>query len=460
MNEIIILHTNDIHGRDQGLSRIASLIEQIKAAHPHTPVLYFDLGDSEEYTHRLSSLTKGSAMHRLLEAAGCQAVVVGNAMLVRFGSSAVEMNAEAVRYPHLLANIFLPENQQLPGTIPHTILLIDQYKLGLIGVSAFMDGYERFHQLKAIDPLECIQKNAATLRELGAQNIIVLSHMGLEEDRRLAHELEGQVSLILGGHSHTRLPEGEWVGDVLIAQAGQYAEHLGRVDLEWQGGRWVSQTARLLPIDDSIPPSPAVTSMLKTIEDELVTYLGEVICRLPRLFDYATDRECLAGNLMADALRWGAKAELGLVVPGPVFNGDLPAGDLTRERLWSLCHSPGNPGEVKLPGKHLADLIQRGLDPELAADRHPGLRGQARGFVHLSGAEIINGQVIHQGQPLQPDRIYHVAASDFEFEPVWGYTHEEWALEVSYDTSVIMRDVLDDYLRGSPDLAIRTGRSG
>ena len=43
----IILHTNDIHGRVEGLSRIATLIEQIRAEKPDVPVLYFDLGDSE-----------------------------------------------------------------------------------------------------------------------------------------------------------------------------------------------------------------------------------------------------------------------------------------------------------------------------------------------------------------------------------------------------------------------------
>jgi 2',3'-cyclic-nucleotide 2'-phosphodiesterase (5'-nucleotidase family) len=196
----------------------------------------------------------------------------------------------------------------------------------------------------------------------------------------------------------------------------------------------------------------------KTIEAELQTYLGEVICRLPQAFDYTTDRECLAGNLMADALRWHAKADIGLVVPGPVFNKDLPSGDLTRERLWSICHSPGNPGQVKLPGSQLETLIQRGQDQDLAADRHPALRGQERGLMHLSGAEIIDGVVYIQNNPLQPNRIYHVAASDFEFEPVWGYTLEDWGVDPSYDMSAVMRDVLLDYLSGTPDLAIRLGR--
>ena len=71
MQSLIILHTNDIHGRVEGLARIATLVEQIRQGQPDTPVLYVDCGDSEETANRLSNLTKGVAMHRLLSAAGC-----------------------------------------------------------------------------------------------------------------------------------------------------------------------------------------------------------------------------------------------------------------------------------------------------------------------------------------------------------------------------------------------------
>ncbi len=66
MQRFIILHTNDLHGRIEGLTRIATLIDQIREANPDIAVLYFDAGDSEEHSARLSNLTKGIAMYRLL----------------------------------------------------------------------------------------------------------------------------------------------------------------------------------------------------------------------------------------------------------------------------------------------------------------------------------------------------------------------------------------------------------
>jgi 2',3'-cyclic-nucleotide 2'-phosphodiesterase (5'-nucleotidase family) len=47
-SSLIILHTNDIHGRVEGLARVTTLVQQIRADNPGTPVLYFDLGDVEE----------------------------------------------------------------------------------------------------------------------------------------------------------------------------------------------------------------------------------------------------------------------------------------------------------------------------------------------------------------------------------------------------------------------------
>jgi 2',3'-cyclic-nucleotide 2'-phosphodiesterase (5'-nucleotidase family) len=40
MQRLIILHTNDIHGRVEGLAGVATLVEQIRAENPRVPVLF------------------------------------------------------------------------------------------------------------------------------------------------------------------------------------------------------------------------------------------------------------------------------------------------------------------------------------------------------------------------------------------------------------------------------------
>ena len=62
--------------------------------------------------------------------------------------------------------------------------------------------------------------------------MVALTHIGYPQDRKLAEAVPG-IDLIIGGHSHTRLPEGERVGNTLIVQTGCFGHHVGRVDLRF-----------------------------------------------------------------------------------------------------------------------------------------------------------------------------------------------------------------------------------
>lgn len=463
MTKITILHTNDIHGRIEGLVRIATLVSQIRAANEDGSVLFFDIGDSEEYAIRLSSLTKGIAMHRLLASAGCDATAVGNAILSRYGPKAVTGECAATAYPHLAANICRSDGRMIPGTRQSVMLEAGGMRLGLVGVTAEQqetNNYERFFDLKMLPALAAIQQEITALREAGAQAVILLSHMGLKADREMAGALQGELGLILGGHSHDLLPEGERIGEVLIAQTGQYAEHLGCVELEWDGYRLLPISASALPVDKTINPSPQVQAVVEQIEREVQEHLSEIICHLPQPLDYAVDRECGMGNLLADALCFRYQADIAVAVVGPQFIAGLPAGPLRRETLWSSCPSTGNPGLMSMTGDQLSALVQRGLDAAFAADKHPAMRGRARGLIHLSGAQMRDHQLIIQGEPVEAEREYRVAASDFELEPFWGYVSEAWQLQPKYEVDVILREVLDDYLRVQDAISVEMNRLG
>ena len=111
-----LLHTNDIHGRIEGLARVATLVERVREETSHR-VIYVDAGDVEEATTRLSNLTKGVAMHRLLSAAGCEVAVVGNATWLRYGPQVIAEQARAASYPLLLANLAPVEGVQATALV-------------------------------------------------------------------------------------------------------------------------------------------------------------------------------------------------------------------------------------------------------------------------------------------------------------------------------------------------------
>lgn len=455
---LVVLHSNDIHGRVDGVARIATMVAEARAADPNTPVLYVDAGDVEEPSQALSNLTKGAAMHRLLNAAGCDAAVAGNGAWLRYGPQVLAEHGTVARHPLLLANLRKLNGDLLDGVQPTALLNLGDFRLGLIGLSVDMPEYTAFFDISALPALPLVRDLADALRCDGANGVIVLSHMGLAADRELAGNLAGQVLAIVGGHSHDLLPSGELVGGVLVAQAGQYAEHLGRLGLEWNGGQLRLVGASVIPVSEETPAMPAVTAEAQAIEEEGRRFLDEIIGELAGPLDFAADRECGVADLMADVLRERMGGEVAVVAAGQAFSGPLAGGPLSRGTLWHVCSSTANPALVAMTGAQLVALVQKGLDPAFAAERPHTLRGQPRGLIHLSGASVRRGELLVDGSLVEAARSYQVAGTDWEFEPYGGYADRGWELHPCYDVPTILREALEDYLAVHRPVHVALGR--
>ncbi len=418
---LTILHTNDIHGREERIAQIATLVRRAKADSPH-PVLYLDAGDVEETTNRLSSMTKGVAMHRLLARTTCDAATVGNATWLRYGPGVIAEQARAASYPLLLAN-FAP----VDGVVPSVLL----GNVGVFGLTApfrtlFADTDWGFEKL---DELEVAQRCARELRAQGAELVVFLSHLGLAEpaerwdDRRIAAALQKELDVIVGAHSHDLLPEGEWIGDVLVTQAGAYGDHLGRIEVDG-----ATRSASVEPVPDGTEPWPGLAAETAAIEAEVQLTLAEVLGRVDEPLDAAW---------IAAMLRRRMNADVGLFTEGMCL-GDLPPGVVTRGALWEASESAANPGVASILGVQLADMIVRGNDPGFAGETPRPLRGRARGRLAVAG--------IDPGA-IDPERTYRVAGTDWELDPFSGLALADWRLKPRYDFPTIVREAIEEDLR-------------
>jgi len=392
---LTILHTNDIHGHQERLAQIATLVEREKTSSPHE-VLYLDAGDVEETTNPLSNVTKGAAMHRLLGRAGCDAATVGNACWLRYGAGVLADHARAAPYPLLLAN-FRPVSGPVPSAL-----------LGDVGVFGLTDPFREIFGdvdwgFEPLDELEVARAAAADLRRRGARLVVLLSHLGLEkpegrwDDRRIAAELQEDVDLIIGAHSHDLLPEGEWVGRVLVTQAGAFGEHLGRIEID-DG----SIAASVAPIGGDVEPSPLVEEEAARIEAEIEELLADELGSVEAELD---------AGWVADALRRRMGTEVGLFSEG-LTTGVLPPGRVTRGALYGISETGANPAATTMTGAQLEEVIKRGNEPAFMAEMPRSLRGRTRGRLHVRGAtpdEFIS------------DRSYTVAGTDWELAPYGGY---------------------------------------
>jgi 5'-nucleotidase len=94
------------------------------------------------------------------------------------------------------------------------------------------------------DAVRVARNTVAAIHKAGIRNIIVLSHLGYDGDKRLATEVEG-IGLIVGGHSHVLQgdfedigrayvdPYGIEVNGTHIVQSGCHAMALGHCELDF-----------------------------------------------------------------------------------------------------------------------------------------------------------------------------------------------------------------------------------
>jgi 2',3'-cyclic-nucleotide 2'-phosphodiesterase (5'-nucleotidase family) len=425
---LVVLHTNDLHGEIDALARVATLVERIRAE-SDCPVVYVDAGDVEETTTWISNVTSGAAMHRLLSAAGCAAAAVGNASWLRYGPAVLASHGKEASYPLLLANVRALDGSPFEGTQESALLDVDGLRLGLVGVTApYLHFGIESYGASWVEEAPLVRRHAAELRERGADYVLLLSHLGLVDDRRLAPEVADAVDAILGAHSHDTLPEGERVGGLLVTQAGDRGRYLGRLELGPDGAR-----EELLPVGEQVPLHPAVLAAVETIEPEVEELLGEVLGELPEPVDPETGARWF-GDLLLERL----DADVAIVFPGQAFTEGLPAGLITRGDLWRACDSSANPGVVTMSGPQLAAVVARGRDAEFAASSGGPFRGRPRGVLQVRGLEEVDLQ-----------RDYRVAGTDGELEGYGELVPAEWGLRPEYEFPTIVRDVFEEHFARS-----------
>ncbi len=452
MTRLTILHTNDLHGRVEQVFRIAALARQIKqevtASGGHCAL--WDAGDAEDTILYESSMTKGRAMLAVLRGAGYDLEVLGNATPLRYGPQTIPGLAEDFGRPLLCANMFESDDDRLvAGLEPYTLQRYGDLTVGIIGLTDPMAFYS-FFKLKMGDPVQILPRLISEVRAGGAQTIVVLSHLGSKKDQIVAENVEG-IDLIIGGHDHVELNPPLVINGTLIAQAGDYGRYLGRLDLEIDplSGRIVHQHGELIPITEALPIDLEAQRVFAAQQERVRQIADRVLGVAATPIEWLPERECAAGNLVADMLRERTQAAVALVLGGHWRSG-LEAGDITVGQLYAACRSTANPGLTSLTGAQLAQFVQAGLNPEGIGRTPKALRGTPVGWPHVSGmsVRIKNGEPVEfwiGGEPLQPDRTYQVAGTDLEFSEIIGYLRVPDEL-VAYEVPTIVPEVLEDYL--------------
>lgn len=228
---VVVLHTNDLHANmlpdDQGsggMANIAAYIKSVKASRPD--VLAVDAGDMSagKRNKPVPLPFYGRAMFEVMNRCGYDAATLGNHEFDK-GPNEVYEFRRAVDFPLISSNLVYQST--LIADAPTALIDVNGLTIGLIGITT--EDYFRSGLVNSLPIPETVQKCIDEL-EPKAHLIIGLSHLGCDKDCELACAVSG-LDVIVGGHTHTLLCDAVDISDTIIVQAGEFGEHVGRLEL-------------------------------------------------------------------------------------------------------------------------------------------------------------------------------------------------------------------------------------
>ena len=259
-----------------GIARMATLINQIRGVKKN--VLALNAGDvfvgSFEFNEYLG-YPELKIMENLYDAMvlGNHEFDLGLVALTGVVTGAFAQG-DPVQLPLLCANFAFvnPNDPNDPTNVLSQIVkdsivrTIDGVKVGIFGlgdedpINYRPDIAARFSG----QPLAVAAAQVASLRALGCQVVICLSHEGTSFDIDELSQVAG-IDIIVGGHSHDLFRKAVIRNGKIIVQAGSHGRYLGELQVKVDAGGVKFLSWRTHEVDKTIKPDPTIEAKLSLL---------------------------------------------------------------------------------------------------------------------------------------------------------------------------------------------------
>ena len=477
---LTILHTNDFHDRFEpinqfdstcgaednaagecfgGIARLATAIEAARDGATN-PIL-IDAGDQYQGS-LLYTQYKGAMSAEFMPQLGYQVMAVGNHEFDDGPAGLVNL-LDGVEFPVLSANIDVSQEPALADRIgKSTVLDVAGEKIGIVSVLA-----EDTPETSSPGPnvifspiVDAAQAQIDALTEEGVTKIVLLTHVGLPADRRLAEELTG-VDIIVGGHSHTLLGDMEgavdsypvMVNDVPIVQAYAYGKYLGEIVVTFDDeGQVVSAEGAPILLDASVAEDEAMVARVKELSAPLEELRAKVVAQTDQPIggerEVCRAQVCEMGVLIADAML-ARVADQGIEVAiqnGGGIRASIDAGEVTMGEVLTVLPFQNTLSTFRVDGATLLAALENGVSQvEEGAGRFPQVSGMSFAFDASQPAGSRVSDVMVGGAPLDEAKTYGVVSNNYVRNGGDGYAMFVDAAD-AYDFGPDLADVTAEYL--------------
>lgn len=453
---IIVLHTNDFHGRYLpfvaegdatsqiadpgrkpvtiegqgrigGFAYLATALNELKQRYGQENILLLDAGDAIG-DDLLANLTQGESMIKLMNAVGYQYMALGNHDF-DYGWERTRALQQSANFPMRAANV-LEKNNRSPF-LGEPVKLFD---VGKVRVAVLALGYHNTNLTgnpKHTAPLEFVSgidvaKQYLPALKQRADVVIVLSHQGTKVDRMLAKEVKG-IDVIVGGHSHDKLAPAEKIGNTWLVQALSDGAMLGEVAIKVAKGQVQDVQSQVHPLwNDWYAPDVLMSSIIEELrrpyKDQLTAVIANAAAPIARQYKSESPFDVLVG----DILREKTGSEIAFL-PGVGYGISLQPGPITREALAALLPHPSKLVTLKLSGMQILEILEQSATNQKPDDPLAAVGGlvQTSGLRWTVDLTRRQGKRIDQvfvgGVPLVENQLYSVVTHSGMLDGIHRY---------------------------------------
>ena len=463
-----ILHSNDMHGDFLaeaggeeghligGVSLLSGYINKVRQEEKN--VLFVISGDMVQGS-LIDKEYRGISTIEIMNYLAPDVVTLGNHEL-DYGLPHLLFLEKMANFPIVNANLYIKKyNKRLMN--PYIILNVDGFDIMFIGIvtQEVLKSLKRDGSISTFISLEEAAREVGKICDAYKNDdidlTILLTHIGFEEDKKLAAMLnpEWGVDMIIGGHSHTILEQPAKVNDILIAQAGVGTDQIGRFDVvvdddtnsivEWQ---W-----QLLPVDNNLAgPDPEIEKLIATFQQEVDRKYNRLIGRVARKLTHPhREQETDLGNLIADIVAQLDNFDVVLIGSGSIRGTKL--GPLvTLSDLKTVYPYDDVLYKVRVSGEHITKIFAHFMRAE---NRLPG---ESCCFQVNKGIQAVYSELHRKleslsinEKPVQADAQYTVCLEEFHYKnsllSLGLKTEELTELGTPKVVSTSCQDVLEEY---------------
>ena len=482
--QIVILHTNDVHGAIDGYAKIAAMKSDYEAR--GADVLLFDAGDYIQGDPTVS-VSQGATAIELMNLTGYDLAGIGNHEF-DYGYDNLMTILESADFDVLCANAYrngsLVFDANTTFTFGDTVIGVFGLATPETATKANPTKLNGVTFLAGDDLYDCATEQVAALTEAGADYIVCLGHLGIDSSSApnrsidLLNNVDG-IDLFIDSHSHSTLEDilaatdntGK-VNDAVLTSTGTKAANIGVVTIDPEEGTIAAENVSLEEYTGSVQ---AVADYAAQVDADIDAQYGEVIgtTEVTLNGDRAPGnrtQETNMGDLITDAMLWFAKeqGDLGVdddhviaLTNGGGIRAAIAAGDITKRDVNTVLPFGNTVAYINVTGEVLLEALEAstyctpdeiGGFPQVAGieftvdttkeydqgDQYPNSTYYGPNSINRVTIQSINGQ------PFDPEANYVVVSNDFTAGG--GDTYYAFSVANRIDTGITLDEVVMDYI--------------